>query len=126
MKKIILVIFVLLGLNSIAQVPLQQNVNLTTGTGGVGTADPIWTSVAGPAGNTTPVVTSGLGAWASNACGKWISPAPYVNGGVPNSTAPAGNYTYSMNFSAQALSVTSAVITLNFVGADNSLTNISV
>jgi PKD repeat protein len=144
MKKILVVLMMLVS----GWVSAQTEVfDLTTGsTGGfplaIGGFDDTWT-VRIPASAVFQNVNVSSGclftgfnvnctAWASNQCGRWLS--PYIvstagaSFGAATTAAPAGNYTYRTTFMANPNNcpVASAFLNINFLGADNSVSNITV
>jgi hypothetical protein len=126
-----------------AQVPADLIIDLTTGTGPVGTQDPIWTQVSGPSGILPALISNGSVSefldittpYAQNECGGWISPYVVTNpmlvttGTIRKQASDGSNvdYNYIMTFNNDAVCpVRDAVITMDFVGADNELTGFIV
>lgn len=141
MKKIILlaatVIAQLMSTNCEA---IVQTVNMTTGPGAVGSTGPWMVKLPGGttfidayASNATLLETATgtkRNSWATNACGKWISPHTILTAGanfgnIPDIPSSVGNYTYRLQFYNGGNCPLTASMSL-IAGGDNNITSIKL
>jgi hypothetical protein len=120
MKKILPFLFAIICANQIHGT--TRVIDVTTGVSGgsvlpLYSYDPKW-SVIAPNGTNNGIYTvgtnNGLYSLPTSGCGTWVGP----------STMAPGTYTYVMKFTGQPCTqqVTSAVLNMNYVGADNQIT----
>ncbi|KAA5532406.1 hypothetical protein F0919_16580 [Taibaiella lutea] len=113
-----------------------QIFNLTTGTGAIGTNDPIWTLKL-PGGTFNPVrISTGVlqngsttypNTYVHNNCGRWISPWLNAANNIIPTPGTTGIFTYRMQFTVDNCVINpTAVLNFNFMAADNSLTAVRV
>lgn len=137
MKKVNLIIAMIV-MSSFFSMSLNAQIfDLTTGTGAIGTNDPIWT-LQGPGGgsfnpvriSTGSIQTGGIvypTAYVQNTCGQWISPWLDAANNVISTPGTAGNFTYRMQFTIDDCTQNpTAQLSLNFMAADNQLTAVTV
>jgi len=136
MKKFNLIIAMVVG-SFLSMSVNAQTFNLTTGTGAVGTNDPIWTlrQPGSTTFNPVPISTGALqsgsttypNAYVQNNCGKWISPWLNAANNIISTPGTTGTFTYRMQFTiGECLMNPTAVLNFTFMAADNALTAVRV
>lgn len=141
MKKIILLAATVVAqLMSTTCDAIVQTVNLTTGPGAVGSTGPWMVKLPGGttfidayASNATLLETATgtkRNSWATNACGKWISPHTIMTAGanfgnIPDIPSVVGNYTYRLQFYNGGNCPLTASMSL-IAGGDNNITSIKL
>ena len=129
-KKQNLNLLVILSFFSLAVQAQVQTITLNTGSGPIGTSDPIWSvDPPGPVGPTSVPISNNVVSFGGdlgimysvNSCGRWISPSLNQNNNLV--AAPPGDYIYSTTFnvSPTPCPLDSVILDIDFLGGDNSV-----